>query len=80
MEQAIKARLVFGGCMTDSDRSFDFPYVYRWTNKGRQGQSCRVLVVGTLYACLVEFPDGFKMVSTVNALKEAKILTPMTPS
>lgn len=75
-----KARPVDGEFMTASDRFFDFPYVYRWANKGRQGQRCRVLVVGTLYACLVEFPDGFKMVSTVNALKEAEIPSPTTPS
>jgi hypothetical protein len=47
-----------------------FPFTYRWNNDGRQGQRCRVLAVGTMYACLVEFPDGFKMVSTVNAVKK----------
>jgi len=55
----------------NEDASHDgFPYIYRWTNEGRQGQRCRVLAVGTMYACLVEFADGFKMISTVNALRE----------
>ncbi|OAF13585.1 hypothetical protein AYJ54_43435 [Bradyrhizobium centrolobii] len=56
--------------MNDGASCSHFPYIYRWTNEGRQGQRCRVLAVGTMYACLVEFPDGFKMVSTVNALRE----------
>jgi hypothetical protein len=55
--------------MSEYPSNSDFPYTYRWTNGGRQGQQCRLLAVGTMYACLIEFPDGFKMVSTVNALR-----------
>jgi len=55
--------------MSEHPSYSDFPYTYRWMNGGRQGQQCRLLAVGTMYACLIEFPDGFKMVSTVNALR-----------
>jgi len=44
-------------------------YVYRWNRQGRKGQICRVLVRGAMNSCLVEFADGFKMVTSRNALR-----------
>ena len=36
------------------------------------GQRCRVLTCGTMYTCLVEFADGFRMVTTTNAVTKAE--------
>jgi hypothetical protein len=47
----------------------DLPYVHRWTRRGRKGQPCRVLVRGSMNSCLVEFADGFRMVTSRNSLK-----------
>jgi hypothetical protein len=52
--------------------STDFRYIFRWSREGRMGQRCRVLACGTMYTCLVEFADGFRMVTTTNALKKAE--------
>lgn len=48
------------------------PYVYRWNRMGRKGQICRVLARGKMNSCLVEFEDGFKAVTSRNALKKAE--------
>jgi hypothetical protein len=50
----------------------DLPYVYRWSREGRKGQTCRVLVRGKQNSCLVEFADGFRMVTSRNAIKKNK--------
>jgi hypothetical protein len=44
-------------------------YLYRWNRMDRKGQRCRVLVRGKRNSCLVEFEDGFKAVTSRNALK-----------
>ena len=36
------------------------------------GQRCRVLTCGTMDTCLVEFADGFRMVTTTNAVTKAE--------
>jgi hypothetical protein len=46
-------------------------YIYRWNRMGRKGQLCHVLVRGAMNSCLVEFADGFKAVTSRNALKKA---------
>jgi hypothetical protein len=46
-------------------------YLYRWNRQGRKGQICRVLCRGSMNSCLLEFADGFKMVTSRNALKRA---------
>jgi hypothetical protein len=46
-------------------------YIYRWNRMDRKGQLCRVLVRGAMNSCLVEFADGFKAVTSRNALKKA---------
>jgi len=42
----------------------DFPYIYRWDRQDRNGQLCRVLAPGKMNSCLVEFPDGYRMVTS----------------
>ena len=44
-------------------------YVYRWNRQGRKGYVCRVLARGAMNSCLVVFADGFKMVTSRNALR-----------
>lgn len=48
-----------------------FPYRYAWNRMGRKGVRCRVLVRGKMNSCLVEFEDGFKAVTSRNALRRA---------
>lgn len=45
-------------------------YIYRWNRMGRKGQRCVVLARGTMNSCLVEFMDGFKAVTSRNALRK----------
>jgi len=49
-----------------------FPYRYAWNRMGRKGQRCAVLVRGAMNSCLVEFEDGFRAVTSRNALRRAK--------
>ena len=52
----------------------DFPYVYRWNRRqGRKGQFCKVLVRGTMNSCSVEFEDGYRMVTSRNAIMKRKV-------
>jgi hypothetical protein len=37
---------------------------------GRKGQLCRVLVRGKMNSCAVEFEDGFRAVTSRNALRK----------
>jgi hypothetical protein len=46
-------------------------YIYRWNRMGRKGQLCKVLVRGKRNSCLVEFQDGYKAVTSRNALKHS---------
>ena len=45
-------------------------YVYRWNRMGRKGQLCRVLARGARNSCCVEFVDGFKAITSRNAIKK----------
>lgn len=47
-------------------------YVYRWNRQGRKGQLCDVRARGTMNSCLVEFADGFTMVTSRNAVRRDK--------
>ena len=49
----------------------DFPYIYRWDRQDRKGQLRRVLARGNMTSCLVEFPDGYRMVTSRNAIGKA---------
>jgi hypothetical protein len=53
----------------------DFPHIYRWDRQDRKGQMCRVLARGNMNSCLVEFPDGYCMVTSRNAIGKAAIHT-----
>lgn len=48
-------------------------YLYAWNRCGRKGQACNLLARGTMNSCLLEFEDGFRMVTSRNALRR---LTP----
>lgn len=47
-------------------------YIYRWNRCGRKGQECIVTARGTMNSCCVQFDDGFKMVTSRNALAKVK--------
>ena len=49
-----------------------FPYVYFWNRMGRKGQLCRVLTRGKMNSCAVEFADGFRAITSRNALRRPK--------
>lgn len=54
-----------------------FPYLYRWNRCGRKGQPCKVTARAKRWkdsktqtnSVRVEFEDGFRMVTSGNALK-----------
>jgi hypothetical protein len=50
----------------------EFPYIYRWDRQERKGQPCRVLARGKMNSCLVEFEDGYTMVTSRNAIHTRK--------
>lgn len=43
-----------------------------WRPIDRKGQRCRVLVRSKMNSCLVEFEDGFKVVTSRNALRRGR--------
>jgi hypothetical protein len=49
-----------------------FPYVWFWRARpqpSRKGERCRVLVRGTMNSALVEFEDGYRVVTSRNGLR-----------
>lgn len=48
---------------------------YRWRVRSRLaerfGQKCRVLVRGAMNSCLVEFEDGYRVVTSRNYVRRA---------
>ena len=44
------------------------PYIFRWNRQNRKGQPCEVLARGTMNSCLVRFADGYRMVTSRNAI------------
>ena len=44
-------------------------YVYRWDRQGRKGQECQILARGTMNSVLLEFGDGYRMITSGNALR-----------
>jgi hypothetical protein len=48
-----------------------FPFVYSWERMGRKGQHCRVLGRGGRNSRLVEFEDGYRAITSGNALRKA---------
>ncbi len=51
----------------------DFPYVWFWRKKlgERKGDPCRVLVRGKMNSILVEFEDGYQVVTSRFAVRKA---------
>jgi hypothetical protein len=54
-------------------REGHFPYLYRWDRQGRKGQPCGVLCRGTKNSILVEFEDGYTMVTSGNAIRRRSL-------
>jgi hypothetical protein len=53
----------------------NYPYVFNWhrlawTGIDRKGHRCRILCRGTMNSCLLEFLDGFRVVTSRNALRK----------
>lgn len=51
----------------------DHPYVYFWNRPegaSRKGQPCNVTARGAMNSCRVEFEDGFKMITSRNAIRK----------
>jgi len=49
-----------------------YPYRYAWNRMDRKDQRCRVLVRGKMNSCLIEFEDGFRAVTSRNALRRIR--------
>jgi hypothetical protein len=50
----------------------EYPYVYYWNRQDRKGQFCRVTARGKMNSCCVEFEDGYKMITSRNAIRRRK--------
>lgn len=48
-----------------------FPYRYHWNRCNRKDWPCKVTARGKMNSCRVEFPDGFKMITSRNAIRRA---------
>lgn len=59
-------------CGEQGQVNTDTLYLYRWNRQSRKGQFCRVLVRGKRNSCLVQFEDGYRMVTSRNALAKVK--------
>jgi hypothetical protein len=51
-------------------------YVYRWDRQGRKNEICRILARGKMNSCLAEFEDGYQMITSRNAFRRLKPLSP----
>lgn len=56
-----------------------FPYLYRWNRQDRKGQRCAVTArsprgkgIHNFNSIRVEFEDGYKMITSGNAIRRAK--------
>ena len=47
-------------------------HIYRWDRQSRKGQPCRLLVRGSLNSILLEFADGYRMVTSGNSIRRIK--------
>jgi len=52
-----------------------FNYVWYWRSRlpERKDQACRVLTRGRKNSCLVEFEDGYKVVTSQYAVRKRKL-------
>ena len=50
-----------------------FPYYFAWDRCDRKGQRCRIFARGrSMNSIGIEFEDGFKMVTSGNAIRKVK--------
>lgn len=49
----------------------EFPYIWFWRRLGRKGQRCRVLARGAMNSALLEFEDGYQVVTSRNGIRRA---------
>jgi hypothetical protein len=49
-------------------RRCGFDYIYRWDRQGCKGRRCRLVARGSMNSALLEFLDGYRMVTSRNAL------------
>lgn len=65
-------------CGSKARMEAEYPCVWRWKIRrpDRKGQRCRVLARGRLNSCLVEFPDGEKIVTSRYAVRRAAAAAP----
>jgi hypothetical protein len=56
----------------DPEREKAYPYTWFWKSRlpDRKGQQCRVLKRGRMNSILVEFPDGFRVVTSRYAVRK----------
>jgi hypothetical protein len=50
-----------------------FPYVWVWERLNRKGQPCRVICRGSMNLCLLEFDDGFRVVTDRHGTRHRKL-------
>lgn len=48
-----------------------YPYRYHWDRCAKKDWPCRVTARGKMNSCRVEFPDGFVMITSRNAIRKA---------
>lgn len=63
-----------GAGSTGAVNLLTYPYVWRWRQLlgDRHGQPCRVVVRGRLNSALVEFTDGYQVVTSRWAVRKAR--------
>lgn len=51
-----------------------FPYEWRWKQRmgDRYGQPCALLAKGRMNTALLEFPDGFRVTTSLNGIRRRK--------
>lgn len=62
--------------MTFKDCEPGFPYLWAWGPSAmrildRKGQRCRVLARGKMNSAMIEFEDGFRVITSRNGLRRA---------
>lgn len=66
--------------MVERGEHGQLPYLYRWDRQGRKGQPCKVTARSlrgdgrkNFNSVRVEFADGYKMVTSGNAIRRHQI-------
>lgn len=48
-------------------------HIYRWNRQSRKGQECRLIARGKMNSICVEFADGYRMITSGNAIRRNAI-------